>query len=273
VLFHPDKAAEFFFAQFGVFGPVLFAALLVIAVRAYRRGLPPPDRFLLAFALPIIIIITVQALLSRAHANWAAVSYVAAAILVTATMIRDGAWRWLAGSLGLHVVVAVVLGAALTQARTLALPGVKNPFARTLGWAELGRLTRARLVEAEQAGQPYRSVLATNRAVAAELIYYLRDQPTPVFAWYTGGRPRDHYELTRPFARPGDGAVRGAEPVLLVGIRPLPKSLLDRFGSVGGVETVSIPTGAGASRKAYFARLTGFRGLGGPQANPKTKGR
>jgi 4-amino-4-deoxy-L-arabinose transferase-like glycosyltransferase len=94
-LFHPHKALEFFAAQFGVFGPILFGALLVIVWRAMRQRLPETDRLLLAFTVPLIAIITVQAFLSRAHANWAAVAYVAASVLVIATMIRDAAWPWL----------------------------------------------------------------------------------------------------------------------------------------------------------------------------------
>ena len=48
------------------------------------------DRLLLAFTLPIILIFIGQAFLLRAHANWAAGGYIAATVLVTATMLRDG---------------------------------------------------------------------------------------------------------------------------------------------------------------------------------------
>ena len=102
-LVHPLKALEFLATQFGVFGPVLFAALGVIALRAWRRRpAGASDRLLLAFALPVLAVVTAQAFLSRAHANWAAVSYVAAVVLVTATMIRELSWRWLTASLALH---------------------------------------------------------------------------------------------------------------------------------------------------------------------------
>ena len=278
VLFHPNKAVEFFVAQFGVFGPVLFGALLVIAVRAYRQGLPGTDRFLLAFALPVVMIITVQALLSRAHANWAAVSYVAASLLVTATMIRDGSWRWLGGALALHLAVVGVLGIGLSQARTLALPGGKNPFARTLGWAELGRLTRRRLEYARRTGQPYTSVVALGRSATAELLYYMRDVDTPVLAWPAHGRPLDHYQLTRPFGGAGGRGAAGkpttaSGPVLLVAVRRIPSAVLQRFKVVGAIETVSVQTGAGARRSVYFVRLEGFRGLGRSKPTSRNEGR
>src|SRR5262249_35001210 len=69
-LLHPGKGIEFFLAQFGVFGPILFAGLLMIARRAMRERLTEPDRLLLAFALPVIAVVTLQAFVSRAHAEW-----------------------------------------------------------------------------------------------------------------------------------------------------------------------------------------------------------
>ena len=37
--------------------------------------------------------------------------------------------------------------------------------------------------------------------MTAELLYYMRDEPTPVMAWREKGKPQDHFELTRPFGR------------------------------------------------------------------------
>jgi 4-amino-4-deoxy-L-arabinose transferase-like glycosyltransferase len=73
-LFNPGNALEFIGAQFGVFGPILFGALLAITGRACRARLPAADPLVVAFALPVLVVVTAQALLSRAHANWAAVS-------------------------------------------------------------------------------------------------------------------------------------------------------------------------------------------------------
>ena len=108
-LVNPLRALEFLGAQFGVFGPILFAGLIAIAVRAWRHGVPEPDRLLLAFALPVLVVITLQALLSRAHANWAAVSYVAGTVLVTATLVRDLSWRWLSASFAINGTAAVLI--------------------------------------------------------------------------------------------------------------------------------------------------------------------
>lgn len=254
-LFHPHKAIEFFGSQFGVFGPILFGALLVVAVRAYRQGLPPADRLLLSFALPMVLIVTMQAFLSRAHANWAAVSYVAATILVTATMLRDADRRWLTASLALHLAILVGFGVALTQARTLALPGGKNPFARTLGWAEVADAAEKRLEAAAQAGRPFGAVVALDRSITAELLYYMRNSKVPVLAWPPRGRPKDHYQLMRPLRPSSPG------PFLLIAEGRMPPGALALFEHAATAEEVDIPTGAGAKRRMVFVRASGFRGF------------
>ena len=253
-LFNPGKALEFFGAQFGVFGPILFGSLLVIAARAWKQGLPKPDKLLLTFALPVIAIVTVQAFLSRAHANWAAVSYVSATVLVTATLIRELSWRWLRASMGLHVAIVIGIGLATAAAGSFRLPGGGDPFARTLGWEALAQETSAVLSEARQSGRPYGAVLTDDRAITAELLYYMRNEPTPVFAWREQGRPRDHYELTRAY---GQGS---PEPVLLVSLRRGPGNIARSFAVAETLAKREIAAGAGPARQVVFYRLEGFRG-------------
>lgn len=248
-LLNPLKALEFVGAQFGVFGPILFGALIVISWRAWRDGVPAADRLLLAFALPVVLVITAQALISRAHANWAAVSYVAASVLVTATMVRNLDWRWLKGSLALHVVLLVALVAATAFAGRFALPSGVDPFARTLGWRELAAATRTELEKARQQGRPFKAVVADERSVTAELLYYMRDEATPVLAWRDGGRPQDHFELTRPYTAEHGG------PVLLVAIRPAPNHILERFASTRQIGVHDLPAGAGKPRRVTFHAL------------------
>src|SRR5690606_1496594 len=62
-LVHPVRALEFFGAQFGVFGPLVFGALIWITLSALRHRAPDPQRMLLAFSLPVVILILVQAFL------------------------------------------------------------------------------------------------------------------------------------------------------------------------------------------------------------------
>lgn len=253
-LVNPAHALEFLGAQLGVFGPILFPALLAIAARAWRRGLPAPDRLLLAFALPVLLIITGQAFLSRAHANWAAVSYVSASALVTATLIRDASWGWLRASTALHIALAALIGLATAAAGTFRLPGVGDPFTRTLGWRALAEETAATLAEGRRSGTPFGAVMAEDRAVTAELIYYLRQEAVPVLTWREHGKPRDHYELTRPFTK------NSPEPVLLVSLKRSPGAARGLFARAEQVREREVPAGSGGGRRATFYRLEGYHG-------------
>ena len=118
---------EFIGSQFAVFGPILFAVLIVVAWRAWRRGCEQPECRLLAFSIPVILLLIVQALLSRALANWAAAAYPAATILVTAELLRHYP-RLFRISLWLHLGAALVITVAplfATRITTLTGPEVE----------------------------------------------------------------------------------------------------------------------------------------------------
>jgi 4-amino-4-deoxy-L-arabinose transferase-like glycosyltransferase len=244
----PRALGEFLASQAGVFGPILIAALVALALRAWREGLPAGERLLLAFTLPVIVVIAGQAFLSRAHANWAATAYVAGSILVVAGLARHGGWRWLRLSLGLHLVIAAALGIAMALAGEIKVPGLADPFARTLGWKGTADATAAVLAKAHSEGRPYAAIVTDERAATAELLYYLKSPDAPIKAWRSGPRPLDHYELTRPW-------MPGAEPLLLVSIRATADAILKRFEVVELVGEVEVPTGRYATRRVRFYRL------------------
>jgi hypothetical protein len=251
-LLHPSKALEFFGAQFGVFGPILFGVYLVTLWRA-RAGVTDPDRMLIAFSAPVIAVILLQAFVSRAHANWAAPAYVAATVLVIAVMVREEAWRLLKASFAIHVVLLLLIAFGTSTAGRLSLPVTPDPFARTLGWREVADATRAELAKAAAAGQPFKAVLSDDRALTAELLYYMRGEPTPVLAWRPGA-PHDHFELTRPFTS------ATASPILLVRLDPGAGSAARSFASTRQVAERSLPAGESTERRVTFYSLSGYKG-------------
>jgi 4-amino-4-deoxy-L-arabinose transferase-like glycosyltransferase len=254
VPFHPGKAAEFIGAQFGVFGPILFGALIVVVWRAAKRPheLPAADKLLLAFSVPIIAVVTAQALISRAHANWAAPAYVGAIVLVTAVMIRDRAWTWMRASFAIHVATALILALATWQAGRFALPIIGDPFARTLGNRELAAVVKNEIAEAAAQGRPIGSVLTDDRDVAAALAYYGRDIPIPVLSWREGPVPRSHFELAKPFA------ASAPSPALLVSLRPA-SSVTKSFESASHTGARNFSAGQHTTRTVYFATLGRFQ--------------
>jgi 4-amino-4-deoxy-L-arabinose transferase-like glycosyltransferase len=251
-LLHPVKALEFLGTQFGVFGPILFGSLIAILVRAYHQGLDPRDRMLLCFTVPVIAVVTTLAFLSRAHANWAAVSYVAATVLVIATLIRDVSWTWLKASLGIHLALLAVFALGTATAGQIKLPGT-DPLARTLGWRAVADATRAELAKAKAAGTPYASIITDERALSAELLYYMRDEATPLLAWRSTATPADHYELTRPFTP------TSPQPVLLVAMRRDVTPITKWFSRSALLSDNQLPAGATAKRAIAFYALEGYK--------------
>jgi hypothetical protein len=252
-LMHPVQVLQFLGSQFGVFGPILFGAFLVIIWRSFRVGLPEPDRLLLSFSLPILAVITLQAFLSRAHANWAAATYVTGSVLVIATMVRDNAWGWLKGSFAVNIVLLVLIVAGTTLAGHVPLPVSPDPFARLLGWRDVAAATRAELEGARNAGQPFVAVLTDEREVTAELLYYMRGEPTPILAWREG-RPHNHFELMQPYTAAAGG------PVLLVSLSGADSRPALAFNNVRKIDERDLPAGEHARRRVTFYALSGYKG-------------
>jgi hypothetical protein len=248
-LFHPARLAAFAASQIAVFGPILLAAFLAAAGSALARR--PTDgrvQLLLCFSLPVLAGVAAQALASHANANWAAVAWPAATILVMPPLLGP---RW-AGALGasfaLHGILAVLIAAGPVLAPALALPMGLDPYSRQLGWRHTATTIRGELERRD-----YAMVLTDDREVAAELAYYLRDEPVSLAAWRPGSEPRDHFQATRGFTG-ADG------PVLLVTFRPHPERVTAAFAGVEAVAVAEIQAGPMARRTMRLFRLDGYAG-------------
>jgi hypothetical protein len=213
-----------------------------------REGWGDPYRFLLCFAVPIILLITVQAFLSRAHANWAAIAYVSASVLVAALMVERSARGWYAASFLIHAVVIAGISFCAAFAGQLALPGGADPYSRVLGWRDIAAATQSR---AERGG--FAAVMTDRRSLSAELLYYMRDSDIPIVSWRGEGPPNDHFQMSRPIT--GDTP----EPILFVSRRDTIGSIGERFARTIKLAEQRFPAGPTKSRTLHFYRLEGFR--------------
>ncbi len=247
-LFNPGRALEFFGAQFGVFGPILFAILLVGTWRAAREDWGDPYRLLLCFSVPIILLITAQAFLSRAHANWAAVAYVSASVLVAALMVERSARKLYATSFLLHFAALAAISAGVMLAGTFTLPGGADPYARTLGWRAIAEGAQERIGEGG-----FKALMTDRRSLAAGMLYYLRDEDVAIVSWRGEEPPRDHFEMTRPIT------VQTPEPILLVTQARDVSEIAARFETVMPLGVQDFPAGIALNRTINFYRLEGFK--------------
>jgi 4-amino-4-deoxy-L-arabinose transferase-like glycosyltransferase len=85
---HLWRFVQFLLYQLGLYDPVVVPMLLWLTVLAIRGRTDRRVVMLLAFSLPILMLITVQALISRTHANWTAPVAVAASILIMGRLIE-----------------------------------------------------------------------------------------------------------------------------------------------------------------------------------------
>jgi 4-amino-4-deoxy-L-arabinose transferase-like glycosyltransferase len=248
-LFHPGRMLEFVGAQFGVFGPLLFAALMwwLAAGRPWRGN--EAERLLFAFAVPVLLVVTVQSLLSRANANWAAVVYVAASVAVVAWLARRDRWRLVRLSFGLHLAVAAMLYGLVAGASGGGLPARYDIFARLRGWDTLGNTVAALMAERSDA-----TVLTDDRMVMAELLYYTRDRKIPIVIWDADGAPGNQYEMTAPLT-----TATGAR-VLYVTSWSEPGAILSRFAAAQPLPALTVPDRPGRSRTFYMYDLDGYQG-------------
>lgn len=250
-LTRPFTGIEFLVSQFGVFGPIPFAILLLALARPKPLIADPRSRLLACVLLPLATMMIVVAFLSRANANWAAPLYVSATVLVVAWAIERGR-IWLLGlSVAIHLAAAVVAAGYHDFARIagIELTGRTDPAKRVLGWRPLGADVAKQL-----AAHPGAALLMEDRMDLATMIYGAR--PTAWAKWNPSGRIRDHWDLTADLARVS------APSFLLVTPNAKPDDILQRFAKVTPLGTAGRPLYRDVDRTHHVFLLEGFQGYG-----------
>ena len=177
--FHPVSMLAFLASQLAVAGGV--AWLLPAALLRVHRT--EAQRFFAAFTWPLLLMITAQALFSRAHANWAAPAYCAGCALLALT---QGAPRMQRIN-RFHALIAVLL--PLLNAAAPLLPAALDPGRDLRRFPELGR-------EARQLMQTHRldALLGDDRKTLSLLIHHTRLRPEETLTLAPAGRAKNHYQ-------------------------------------------------------------------------------
>ena len=252
--FHPLEFLRFFRDQFGVFGPIPFVLLLITLAAPWKlrpqdtqSSLTPPITYLALFALTPLLIISVQAFLSRANANWAVTAYPSAALLLGfgAMQITKRKRLLSRGLLMQSLFCGFLLVVSLFPNLANSL-GAANSVKRLRGWPQTIELIQTRFADGHETNN-FASIVVDDRQLFYSLTYYGRSQTASVFMWQENPAPNSHAEMTHPFTQavaPKDG-----QPILLINyVDDNQPDLERRFERLEPLAPIAIDLGGGKTR-------------------------
>ena len=201
-MFNPGELGGFLLTQPGVFGLVPAGVLIAGLVLFRLGGLQPADRLLLCWVAPPLLIVSLQALLSRANANWAGAAFPAAAVLAAAWLVRWRATGWIIASLTSQVAIALFFGTCVVRPDFADRIGLANSLKHARGWESTidGLVQRAR---AEQHGGRLSAVVVDDRFLFNAAAYYGRDYfghlgAPPLTIWVRSSHAKNQAESQSP---------------------------------------------------------------------------
>lgn len=243
-LFDFAEIADFLIGQLGVFGPITFVLLVMAVVEVCRtsaRGWNQarPRLLLVLFIAPPLLIVSLQAFISRAHANWAASAYAAGTILLAWFVLTGPNWRRTALiiSLALHTVAGLVLMAFAASIPLSDAAGVANAYKRVREWPQT-----VDRVEAAAEATGAAALAFDNRNDFHQMQRYGEAQ-IPLYMWLRHGGPHNFAEAEWPLREGIEG------PILIVSERPEEIPLMARdFARFDPAGEIRIPLGGGRER-------------------------
>ena len=242
---------EFWAAQWGSFGPVLGCIFFVLLWQARQSWQDGNKRLLLWFALPLWVVVSLQAMKGGANANWAAPAFAPASIAIVAWLLEHGKKRLLVIGLSVNLLLVglVYNWPAILGAAQIENPAKKNPFSRAMGWDDLGRQLRPVF-----AAHPGAVLTSPARNLMAHMGYQLRDLNPPAASWNPGGLPSDHYKLStdlHPFV---------GRDLIFVSLEPPTEKLENHCASLEDLGMFTAWLDARTPRSMYVYVLHGFTG-------------
>lgn len=253
---HLDELLEFLSGQAAIVGPLLFLVLIAVLARPRRWLADERQRFLALFTLPFLLIISLQALLGRANANWAAMAYAGGTIWLVAWLLQAGRLRLLVVAIALNVAVASLAYHyhALARLAGMELTRKSDFFKRVQGWDRVGAQVRQRLEQ-----YPDTRLLTDQRDLMSELRYYARPAADDAVMWNPDGVVSSHYHLV---TRMDDKL--GADFLYLTRETQLPEAVRRRFLDAIELAPISVPVVPGWSLDFQVFLLRRFQGYDRP---------
>lgn len=198
------SAAEFLLSQSGVIGPLAFILFCAAILRLRRQMNLGFAQRLLCFSVPVILIMTTQAFLKTANANWAATAWPAACLLIGCALAQKEPFIvgriWGRLALSINYFAAFMIAASVAFGTLGQWTPASDPLRRLRGWEAL-----ASDVAATAQAHNIATIIADRRAEAALLSWHLHDSPYQVRVYDEDGRPGSHFELRHALSEADQG--------------------------------------------------------------------
>lgn len=267
------SAGEFVASQAGVVTPLLFLILIIGLWEVGRTGLArcgdDTSLFLLCASAPLLIVCVITSLWTKVQANWAAPTYIAAAVAAvawrqSASAHRNSgpsAWRWTRSRT--LFVCALITGFLVSAVGHFphALAAVGLPLPRKLdltkrlrGWAELGAQVNAIYEEMSHNGPTF--VFSDRYQVASEVMFYVAAHPATYNIQL--GRRMNQFDVWG-----GTDKVRGWNAVFITDRPDPPEPVLRSFDVVQS-DPLTVPSTVGPMHRLrpwFIFRCYKFRGF------------
>lgn len=257
-LFNLSKIVEFMTGQALLIGPIVFFVLLGLFARAVIRagGLSDEDRFLLAFTLPPLVLVTVFAIVARADPNWAVTAYPAALTWFVGNLIGSGRGkRVLAAALVTNVVLGGIIAFGFFHPSSASVIGGTR---ESTAWDQTAHALALRAIPL-RGERPFNAVVTDNRDTYYQLnFYWTRERAVspslpPLRLWMVQGPTQTAPEGAEALHR-SEGA-----RVLVAHTTPnLLPFVAGDFTTFRTVDRIRVPLGGGATRTLDLSIGEGF---------------
>ena len=179
----------FLIAQIAILGPLL---LIVFVLTAYNiKKLNKLSIFLLYFIFPVYILMFVQGFFSEANANWAASALPAITILCGYCLSKRIKFAVLTILSNLLICIFILI--ISFNGNLIFLDVKSDPLRKLKGWSILSEDLKDTISKEKSD-----VVLVDRRGIAAELIYYLRNENIKIRVPESSKSPSNHYQLHYP---------------------------------------------------------------------------
>lgn len=204
--------------QFGLASPILLCLMAIAVWMALRDGwrrrhvLSVDDMVTRRYAFAVTAVIplaffALSATRRSVEANWPALMYPSAMLLLASESRALARGRWWRGGVGFAMALLAVVGVQAWRP-VLPLKPRQDLFSRSYGWSTLAEAVDAARRDPFLDGTVDRWVAADRYQDASALAFHLPDHPT-VFSLNLAGRPNqfDLWQTVYDEVKPGDGLV------------------------------------------------------------------